>query len=159
MCVRAQPLQSCPTLRDPVDYSPPSSSVHGIFRVRILDGLPFSPSGDFSHPVIKPTSPVPAALAAGSLPLSQLGSPSDYSALTLFTYWFVGCIHTLWMLSLLLLHVPYIFFWFLPCLFYFTIFFNDIFLLGESHGRRSLVGYRPRGCKESETTLTLPYLA
>ena len=27
-----------------------------------------------------------------------------------------------------------------------------IFLPGESHGLRSLVGYSPRGCKESDTT-------
>ena len=26
-----------------------------------------------------------------------------------------------------------------------------VFLLGESHGQRSLVGYSPRGCKESDT--------
>ena len=28
--------QSCPTLRDPMDCSPPGSSVHGIFQERIL---------------------------------------------------------------------------------------------------------------------------
>ena len=28
--------QSCLTLCDPVDYSPPDSSVHGIFQARIL---------------------------------------------------------------------------------------------------------------------------
>ena len=32
-------LQSCPTLCDPVDYSLPGSSVHGIFQVRILECL------------------------------------------------------------------------------------------------------------------------
>ena len=29
--------QSCPTLRDPMDCSPPDSSVHGIFQVRVLE--------------------------------------------------------------------------------------------------------------------------
>ena len=29
--------QSCPTLWDPVDYSPPGSSVHGILQARILE--------------------------------------------------------------------------------------------------------------------------
>ena len=29
--------QSCPTLRDPMDCSPPGSSVHGIFQVRVLE--------------------------------------------------------------------------------------------------------------------------
>ena len=29
--------QSCPTLSDPVDFSLPGSSIHGIFRARVLD--------------------------------------------------------------------------------------------------------------------------
>ena len=29
--------QSCPTLRDPMDCSPPGSSVHGIFQIRALE--------------------------------------------------------------------------------------------------------------------------
>ena len=29
--------QSCPILRDPMDYSPPGSSVHGIFQARVLE--------------------------------------------------------------------------------------------------------------------------
>ena len=29
--------QSCPTLCDPVDYSPPGSSIHGILQARILE--------------------------------------------------------------------------------------------------------------------------
>ena len=34
---------------------------------------------------------------------------------------------------------------------------NPIFLPGKSHGRRSLVGYSPRGCKESDTTELLHF--
>ena len=36
--------QSCPTLCDPMDYSLPGSSVHGIFQARILEwvGISFS---------------------------------------------------------------------------------------------------------------------
>ena len=36
--------QSCPTLCDPVDYSPPGSSVHGILQARIMEwvAIPFS---------------------------------------------------------------------------------------------------------------------
>ena len=30
-------VQSCPTLRDPTDCSPPGSSVHGIFQARVLE--------------------------------------------------------------------------------------------------------------------------
>ena len=29
--------QSCPTLCDPMNYSPPSSSIHGIFQARVLE--------------------------------------------------------------------------------------------------------------------------
>ena len=29
--------QSCLTLSDPMDYSPPASSVHGIFQARVLE--------------------------------------------------------------------------------------------------------------------------
>ena len=36
--------QSCPTLWDPMDYSPPGSSVHAIFQARILEGIVISSS-------------------------------------------------------------------------------------------------------------------
>ena len=44
LCMRAKSLQSCPTLCNPMDYSPPGSSVHGIFQARILEwvAMPFS---------------------------------------------------------------------------------------------------------------------
>ena len=42
--------QSCPTLYDPMDYSPPGSSVHGIFQARILDWVAISYSGVSSRP-------------------------------------------------------------------------------------------------------------
>ena len=37
LCVDARSLQSCPTLCNPMDCSPPGSSVHGILQARILD--------------------------------------------------------------------------------------------------------------------------
>ena len=33
----AKLLQSCPTLHDPIDGSPPGSSIHGIFQARVLE--------------------------------------------------------------------------------------------------------------------------
>ena len=36
-CVRARTLQSCPTLCNPMDCSPPGSSVHGFLQARILE--------------------------------------------------------------------------------------------------------------------------
>ena len=37
----AESLQSCPTLRDPIDSSPPGSPVPGILRQEHWSGLPF----------------------------------------------------------------------------------------------------------------------
>ena len=37
ICVYAKSLQSCPTLCDPIDCSPPGSSVHGILQAGILE--------------------------------------------------------------------------------------------------------------------------
>ena len=33
----AKLLQSCPILYDPIDGSPPGSSIHGIFQARVLE--------------------------------------------------------------------------------------------------------------------------
>ena len=33
----SEAAQSCPTLRDPMDCSPPGSSIHGIFQARVLE--------------------------------------------------------------------------------------------------------------------------
>ena len=45
-------IQSCPTLSDPMDCSPPGSSVHGIFQARVLDWvvIPFSRETLFWRP-------------------------------------------------------------------------------------------------------------
>ena len=37
--------QSCPTLCDPTDCSPPGSSVHGIFQAKMLKWVAFPPPG------------------------------------------------------------------------------------------------------------------
>ena len=41
------------TLRDPLDASPPGSSVHGIFQARILEWVAISSSRDLPHPEMK----------------------------------------------------------------------------------------------------------
>ena len=40
----AKSLQSCSTLCDPIDGSPPGSSVHGILQARILEWVAISSS-------------------------------------------------------------------------------------------------------------------
>ena len=42
--------QSCPTLWDPMDYSPPGSSVHGILKARVLEWVAISFSRRPSQP-------------------------------------------------------------------------------------------------------------
>ena len=34
---QSEVAQSCPTLSDPMDYSLPGSSIHGIFQARVLE--------------------------------------------------------------------------------------------------------------------------
>ena len=61
---RAKSLQSCPTLRDPVDCSPPGSSVCGILQARILEWVAMPSSrGIFPYPGIEPASLTSPALA------------------------------------------------------------------------------------------------
>ena len=50
VCSCAKLLQSCPTLCDPMDCSPPRSSVHGILQARILEWVAMLSSGRSSQP-------------------------------------------------------------------------------------------------------------
>ena len=63
-CTHAKSLLSCPTLCDPMDCSPPSSSVRGLFWVRTLEWVAMPSSGGSSRPGIRPASHAPA-LAGG----------------------------------------------------------------------------------------------
>ena len=67
MCLVAQ---LCLTLCNPMDCSPPGSSVHGILQARILEWVAMSL--DLPDPGIKPQSP---ALQAVSLPSEPSGKP------------------------------------------------------------------------------------
>ena len=49
--------QLCPTLCDPMDFSPPGSSVKGFSRQEYWSGLPSPVPGDLSSPGIKHRSP------------------------------------------------------------------------------------------------------
>ena len=53
-CVPAKLLQSCWTLCDPMDCSPPGSSVHEILQARILEGVAFPFSRESSQPMDQP---------------------------------------------------------------------------------------------------------
>ena len=53
-------LQACPTLGNPMGYSLPGSSVHGILQARILEGAAMSSSRGSSQPRDQVSSKSPA---------------------------------------------------------------------------------------------------
>ena len=61
----AKSLQSCQTLCDPIDGSPPGSPALGFSRQEHWSGLPFPPPEDLPHSGIKPASLTSPALAGG----------------------------------------------------------------------------------------------
>ena len=65
--------QSCPTLCDPIDYSPPVSSTSGFSSQEYWRELPFPTPGDLPTPEINPTS---SALQADSLLSEPSGTHS-----------------------------------------------------------------------------------
>ena len=65
--------QSCLNLCDPMDYSLPGSSVHGILQSRIQEWVAFPSPGNLPEPGIKPGSPT---LQADPLPPKPPGKLS-----------------------------------------------------------------------------------
>ena len=54
---RSDVTQSCPTLCNPMDYSPQGSSIHGFLQARILESVAISCPVDLPNPGIEPGSP------------------------------------------------------------------------------------------------------
>ena len=52
--MRTKSLQSCLTLCDPMDHSPPGSSVHAILQARILEWAAMPSSRDLPDPETEP---------------------------------------------------------------------------------------------------------
>ena len=75
MCTRLV-AQLCPTLCDPMDCSPPGSSVHGTLQARILEWAAFTSPQHLPDPGIKPGS---LALQGDSLPSELSGRPENDS--------------------------------------------------------------------------------
>ena len=71
---KSKVVQSCLTLCNPVDYSPPGSSLMGFSRQGYWSGLPFPSPGDLPNPGIKPGS---SALQADSLTSEPPGKPTS----------------------------------------------------------------------------------
>ena len=77
--------QLCLTVCDPMDCSPPGSSVHGILRQGYWSGLPFPSPGDLPDPGIEPRSP---ELQVDSLLSEQWGN--SHRMLGNHENWWVG---------------------------------------------------------------------
>ena len=80
VCVCVKVAQSCLTLCDPMDWSLPDFSVHGILQARILEwvAIPFSRGSS------QPRSPI---LLLGSLPSEPPGKPRQVRSLTNIPVW------------------------------------------------------------------------
>ena len=66
MCVCVKLLHLCSTLCDPMDYSPPGSSIHGILQARILEWVAVPSPEHHPYPGIEPMSPVASGLQVNS---------------------------------------------------------------------------------------------
>jgi len=79
----SQLAQSCPTLCDPMDCSPPGSSVHGIFQARILEWVAISFSEIFPTQGLNPGLPHSRQTLYH---LSHQGSPQSWGLVFLNIY-------------------------------------------------------------------------
>ena len=80
MCLHLVAQSGLP-LCNPLDWSPPGSFVHGIFRQDYWSALPFS-LGDLPDPGIALMSPVSPALQADFLPTEPSGRPETHITLS-----------------------------------------------------------------------------
>ena len=64
-CVRAKSLQSCLSLCNPIDCSPPGSSVHGILQARILEWVAVPSSRGDSRPMVQKCISYDCCIAGG----------------------------------------------------------------------------------------------
>ena len=70
--------QLCPIFCNPMDCSPPGSSVRGIFRQEYCSGLPFPTPGDLPNPGIEPMSLASSVLAGGFFTTDMLQKKSSH---------------------------------------------------------------------------------
>ena len=81
-CVHAKSLQSCPTLCDPMDCSPPGSSVHRILQAKVTGvGYHFLLQVIFGTLGLNPRLFCPLHWQVGSLPLAPPEKPTATTAL------------------------------------------------------------------------------
>ena len=88
--VCAKLLQSCPILCDPTDCSPPSSSVHGILQVRMLEWVAIPTSRRSSQHRNGTVSDISSALARRFLTTSTTWDTRNIKYT--YTYVCVSCV-------------------------------------------------------------------
>ena len=77
----AKSLQLCPTLCDPIDSSPPDSSVHGIFQARVLEwgAIAFSKACPLNSPnalgILQPKALSQGTLTTGKIAREHFCTP------------------------------------------------------------------------------------
>ena len=89
------------TLCNCMDWSPPGSSVHGIFQARILEWVAISSSGDVPNPGMEPASPALAGWFFITEPHGEANNSTQKKALCqiyILKGWMV-CIKLLWYLD------------------------------------------------------------
>ena len=81
-------VQSCLTLCNPMDCSPPGSSIHGIFQARILEWVAMPSPGGLPDPGIEPRSTVVIMFYIRSSDPVHLGTETCtlFTNLTLFPH-------------------------------------------------------------------------
>ena len=75
--LHAKLLQSCLTLYNPLNHSPPGSSVHGILQARIVEWVALLTFRRSSRPRDQTHTPYVSHWQAGSLPLVPPGKPQN----------------------------------------------------------------------------------
>ena len=86
VCIHAQLLQSCLTLWDPMECSPPGSSVHGISQARILEWVAMPSSRGSSQPRDRTHISCSSCIAGGFFTAKSPGKPNWQSQQP-----FLGC--------------------------------------------------------------------
>ena len=95
-CVHTKSLQSCPTLCNPMDCSPPGSSVHGILQKKTGVGCHALVHGIFQTLGLNPCLLCLLQWQAGSLPLVP-SSKTDFCTFLFFLFFLCLCKVTIWL--------------------------------------------------------------
>ena len=98
-CVHAQLLQLCLTLCNPMDCSPPGSSVHGILQIRILEWVAMPSSMGSSRP--KRTCISCDTCIAGRFFTTEPPGKAKYDTSSKFSAWSISLSLKIWSWNLL----------------------------------------------------------